>query len=190
MLRVGGKTIALAKSCNVDLTANTIDARVLSDAAPNKIVDSIAFSLTSDSIIGVNNGVSQQTFATLSEMMHAKEPVDVEFFLSANCWLALPTNDWQTGPQRSKGFAPYAGKALITRLSARGETQGYATMNITLEGVGELQPSDSAVLRARVEGTTLYLDGAVEVLNGAVVADGDIKVENGNLIINDGTANS
>ena len=81
-----------------------------------------------------------------------------------------------------KGFTPYAGTALIKSLSLTGEASGNAKINIQLGGQGELREVEYP-LTARVEGSTLVIDGPAEVERGELLVEGKVSVTDNTLNI-------
>lgn len=140
MIRVAGHTIALATNCSFEASLNTLDARTKADNGANDVPDDYTWSISSDSILGLNPGTEQHTYATLMRLFLQKNPVDVEVFLAAGADSAVPAGDWQPGASASRGFVPLAGIALIKSVSLKGGVGGKATIAVQLAGQGELKP--------------------------------------------------
>lgn len=140
MIRVAGHTIALATNCSFDASLNTLDARTKADNGANDVPDDYTWSISSDSILGLNPGTEQHTYATLMRLFLQKKPVDVEVFLASGIDNAVPADDWQPGASLSKGFEPYSGSALIKSISLKGGVGDKATIAVQLAGQGELKP--------------------------------------------------
>lgn len=140
MIRVAGHTIALATNCSFEASLNTLDGKTKADNGANDVPDDITWSISSDSILGLNPGTEQHTYASLMRLFLQKKPVDVEVFLAADADSTVPADDWQPGASLSKGFAPYSGIALIKALSLKGGVGGKATISVQLAGQGELKP--------------------------------------------------
>ena len=171
MIRIAGSTVALATSCTVDLTLQTINARTKSDKGAYEVGDYIAYSISCEALMGMNASTPlQQTQAKLAEIMLAKAVIDVEVMLAANARYALPGGDWIPGAMKMRGFQSYGGQALIKQLSMSGGVGEKAKLNIQLGGVGELHAIDEPALESRVEGSTLYVTGPVEVDGVALTA--------------------
>lgn len=175
MIRLGGHTIALSTNCTFDCTLNTLDGKTKQDNGANDIPDDITWSVSCESLLGMNAGTEQHTYATLMELFLAKQRVEVEVMLAGNTIGAVPLGDWKPGPYTSKGFTPYGGEALIKSLSLSGDTGNSAKISIQLSGQGELRKIDYQ-LTARVEGNTLILDGPVEVGRDGLLIEGDASV--------------
>lgn len=182
MLRVGGKTVALATSCALEETLETFDARTKDDEGAVDVPGAITGNLTTDSLLGMNKGPIQHTHATLSAAFREKQPVDVEVFLAANACDAVPDGDWTNGPVKSKGFVGYTGRALIKVLRLIGEVAGKAKLSVQLAVQGELQPALTPELESYVEGNTLYLKGNLEVVRGVLdLSDYELVVHDNTL---------
>ena len=183
MIRLGGHTIALSTSCALECTLNTLDARTKENyGAPVEVADYISWNISCESLLGLNQGTEQHTYATLMDLFLAKQRVEVEVMLAGDTIGAVPQGDWKPGPSAMKGFTPYGGEALIKSLSLTGEARGSAKIRIQLGGQGELRKIDYP-LTAHVDGNTLVLDGPVEVVNGELRADKGIEVINDTITI-------
>lgn len=164
MIRVGGATIALATSCTLDVTLQTLDARTKSDIGACEVGDYIAFSLSSESVVGKNEHVDiQHTQATLMALMVTKQPVYVEVMLAANSSQMVPGIDWQPGIMTRRGFRSYGGHALIKQIALNGAVGDKAKLTVQLSGQGELRPIAEPELISYVENGTLYVNGPAEV---------------------------
>lgn len=140
MIRVAGHTIALATNCSFEASLNTLDARTKADNGANDVPDDITWSITCDSLLGLNPGTEQHTYATLMRLFLQKNPVDIEVFLASGIDSAVPAGDWQPGASASRGFVPLAGSALIKSISLKGGVGDKATIAVQLAGQGELKP--------------------------------------------------
>lgn len=182
MLRLGGKTVALATSCALEETLETFDARTKDDEGAVDVPGAITGNLSTDALLGMNKEKIQHTYATLSAAFRAKQPIDVEVFLAANASEALPGNDWTNAPTKSKGFIGYTGKALIKSLRLNGEVASKAKISVQLGVQGELQPTITPSLESSVEGNTLNLEGNIEVVRGVLdLSDYEIIVSDNTL---------
>ena len=176
MLRVDGKTIALATDCMFEQNLETFDARTKDDGGASDVPGDITSTLSTDSLLGINEGKVQQTFATLESLFRAKRTIPFEVMLAADAADALLREDWAPGPARSKGFVGLSGEALITSLRLGGKTTGKATMSVQLRAQGELTPV-TPLLEASMDGDTLTIDGSVEVFRGVLdLGDFDLNV--------------
>lgn len=182
MIRLGGHTIALSTNCAFDCTLNTLDAKTKEDDGANEVPDDITWSISCDSLLGLNPGTEQHTYATLMDIFLAKRRVEVEVMLAANATLGVGSGDWQPGPYTAKGFMPYGGEALIKSVSLSGGVSDSAQIKIQLSGQGKLQKIRYE-LTARVEGTTLVVDGPAEVERGELLVEGNVSVTDNTLNI-------
>ena len=168
MLRLGGKTVALATSCALEESLETFDARTKDDEGAVDVPGAITGNLSTDALLGMNKKNIQHTYATLSAAFRAKQPIDVEVFLAANACDAVPDGDWTNAPVKSKGFVGYTGRALIKSLRLTGEVAGKAKLSVQLGVQGELQPVLTPELESNVVGYTLNLKGNIEVARGVL----------------------
>lgn len=182
MVKMNGQTVALATNCSFEASLNTIDARTKDDDGAYDIPDHITFTITTEHLMGAARGTGQQTYATLMERFIAKRPVDVELMIAGNAEGAIPEVDWSPGAMLARGFLPVGGAALIKSISVNGPLDGNATFSVALQGRGALVNRSDKVT-ARVENNTLIIDGPAEVINGILVADGELTVTNNTLKI-------
>lgn len=182
-LRLAGATIALATDCSIEDSLELIDARVKEDVGAHNEPGDITTTISSESLLGINAGTVQQTYAKLRTMMRLRQLVDVELFLAANAWEALALQDWARGPERTKGFEAVAGKAYIRSLRLAGGVQGKAKISVQLAVQGELVPMAPPQMTANVVGNALKLVGAAEVRRGVLYIDSDRTAIDGNTLI-------
>lgn len=168
MLRLGGKTVALATSCALEETLETFDARTKDDEGAVDAPGAITGNLTTDSLLGMNKENIQHTYATLSSLFRAKQPIDVEVFLAANAAESMPAAGWTNGPVKKKGFVGHTGRALIKSLRLSGEVAGKAKISVQLGVQGELSPTLQPELESSVAGNILDLKGNIEVSKGVL----------------------
>lgn len=182
MLRLGGRTVALATDCALEEALETFDARTKDDEGAVDIPGAITGTLSTEALLGMNKGKLQQTYATLREAFVARQPIDVEVFLAADAMNELKGADWVSGAVISKGFLPVAGKALIKSLRLGGGVAGKASISIQLGVQGELKTVPVPEFSAVVEGNTLRLTGSLEVVGGVLnMSDYDLNVNNNTL---------
>jgi len=146
MLFIGGKTVALAKSCNLSLTANTVDEKTKDSGNwPAPSVESFDWSVNCQSLVclavGANN--NQHSFDTLFAAWRAGSPVTVVVGIPAGASGQVPATGW-TAPTASGSTPSYTGNAIITSLSMDAATGDNATCTIDLQGVGALTKQDSS----------------------------------------------
>lgn len=162
MLRLGGKTVALATDCAFEGTIELFDARTKDDDGPIDECGIVSGTLSTESLLGINDGKTQHTFATLFACFQAREKIAFEVILAAGASGGLVAEDWHPGPTTSKGFVSFGGWALITSLRLNGGVSGKAKMSIQLKAQGAMTPLPAAEFSAEVIEGTLYLSGNVE----------------------------
>lgn len=139
MIRIAGRTIALATSCQLSMTANIDETKTKDDAVgPAGEFESLSWTMSSDNIVGVNEELTtiQYTHLELARIMHSGEKVVVEFSPVADYEGAVPSGDWTAGNTLAVGT--YSGKALIDNLSLTAPGEGDATLSVNFRGVGPL----------------------------------------------------
>ena len=175
MIRVDGRTIALATDCTFEATLNTLDARTKADVGTNEVADGYTWSIACNSLLGINPGTEQHTYATLMRLFRTGMRVTVEVFLAAGADGSVPVGDWQPGASSSRGFAPHIGEALIKSVSIKGGVNDNASISIQLGGQGELDETEQ-ILTSRVEGSTLIVEGPASVERGEILIDGELNI--------------
>lgn len=140
MLRVGGKTIALATSCSLNTTTQISDSRTKDDAnGPSGEFESVDWTASSDNIVGANDNVSNEVvYAQLLEMQLNGTIVELSMDLVLNAAGAIPTEGWAKETATNKAFVPYGGRALIESLNLSAPQEGNATVSINFKAVGSL----------------------------------------------------
>lgn len=136
MVTLGGKTVALATSCTINITramnsASSKDDGAWSESEPGDI----SWNVSSDSLFAADtsDGANQIAYDELFEQMVAGSEVVVAFGVVNNPSAAgLPANGWTL----SSGM--YTGSAYISDLSTSGAKNSPANISVQLTGVGEL----------------------------------------------------
>lgn len=141
MLRVNGKTIALATSCSLSTTTQVTDARTKDDATgPAGEFDFVDWNMNSENIVGANDGVTaEMVCAELLDLQLAGTKVEVEMLLVSNSTNAIPTAGWTADSGENKVFKPYKGLALIESANVNAPAEGNATVSVTFKAVGPLE---------------------------------------------------
>lgn len=139
MIFVDGKAIALATNHKISLTANVLEEYTKDDGdAPVGEADGYEWGMTSDSIVGDNDSVTnEQTVITLLDTMLAMEEVDVVSDAAAPTSGSVPATGWTEAGDAQQFFA-MSGKAYIESLSISAGATGFATSSVSLKGNGEL----------------------------------------------------
>lgn len=147
MLRVGGKTIALATSCTFNTTTQTLDARTKDDAVgPSVEIDYVDWTASSDNIVGKNENVTNEM--VYSELMQAQISgtiLEVSVDLVSGATGAIPTGGWQTESNANSGYVAYGGKAIIESVSMSAPKDGHATVSVNFKAAGPLAPVNNTV---------------------------------------------
>ena len=140
MIRIAGRTIALATNCQLQMSANITETRTKDDAiGPAGELDSLYWSMSSDNDVGVNEELDtiQYTHLELSRIMLAGEKITVEFTPVSDYEGAIPAEDW-AGVVDLTSVGCYSGLALIDSLSLSAPSEGDATLSVNFRGVGRL----------------------------------------------------
>lgn len=136
MLWIGGKVVALSKSCSVQLQANTQDGDTKDDgkwAAPE--VTGMSWNMNNESVDSADaNRSNDLVYADLFDKMVAGAPITVTF--------GVPSNAVDSGVPDAGWLAPasggYTGQAIITSLDRSGAKGSNASVTVSLQGVGSL----------------------------------------------------
>lgn len=138
MLFVGGKAIALATSCKLGVSSETIDTQSKDSGMwGEKGVKKLGWNCSSENCFSADTGING--YDELFAAFVAAEPVDIAFGIPANKSNAMPLNGW-TLPLR-----PYMGKAIITSLELNAPDGDKATFSVSLDGTGALaEPCEGA----------------------------------------------
>lgn len=162
MLFVGGKAIALATSCKLGVSAETIDTQSKDSGMwGEKGVKKLGWNCSSENCFSADADING--YDKLFALFVAAEPVDIAFGIPANKSNALPSNGW-TLP-----LSPYTGKAIITSLELNAPDGDKATFSVSLDGTGELKPSTAIVTCAIEDGSRYMLEHSKELTTGAFV---------------------
>lgn len=142
MLRVGGKTIALATSCSVTITTQIIDNRTKDDAnGPVGEFDFVDWSAISENVLGANEGVTaEMVYDELLSAQVTGTKLEVSMCLVLDPNGAIPTEGWQKDSTNNKVFKPYGGLALIESIALNAPATGEATVSVNFKAVGPLKP--------------------------------------------------
>lgn len=141
MLYIGGKSIAFATSHTLELSLDTREISTKDNGGKWSEVEAgiISWTMQSENLVG--NPGEGKGYDDLVDAMIARVPVDVVFGLEGDSTNfddgkldAVPTGGWK--PKANSGRK---GKALITSVSLNAPNAEYATMSISLTGVGALE---------------------------------------------------
>lgn len=139
MIFVDGNAIALATNHKISLTANVLEEYTKDDGdAPVGEADGYEWGMTSDSIVGDNDSVTnEQTVITLLDTMLAMEEVAVVSDAARPATGSLPKEGWTSADNALEFFA-MSGNAYIESLSISAGASGFATSSVSFKGNGEL----------------------------------------------------
>ena len=137
MLWIKGKVVALSTSCDIDLTANTVDSSTKDDGTWDASeIGSMGWSVTNESVDSVEKNRSKDyEYDQLFDFFVAGEPVDVTVGLPTNTSNEGVPDDGWTAP--TKGM--FQGQAVITNLKRTGSKGSNGTVSISLTGYGALK---------------------------------------------------
>ena len=137
MLWIGGKVIALSKTCKLNLTASTVDSETKDDGSwTAKEIASRGGTMSNESVYSADkNRTSDLVGKDLYKMFINDEPIEFSFGIAKNANKdGLPENGWE---------APTSdylkGKALITGLDYDGTKGNKAAITISLETYGKVE---------------------------------------------------
>lgn len=140
MLFMGGKSIAFATSHTLEISLDTREISTKDNGGKWSEVEAgiISWTMSSENLVG--NPGEGKGYDDLVDAMIARQPVDVVFALEGD------STDYDAGKLdavKSGGWSPKTGngrkgKALITSVSLNAPNGEYATMSISMTGVGEL----------------------------------------------------
>lgn len=138
MLFTNAKALALATSCKLTVSAETMDTQSKDSGIwTDKDIKSLSWSGSSDNAFSADKDVNG--YDTLFALMVSCALVDINFGIPANATkLGIPDAGW-TLPASS-----YAGKARITSLDLNAPDGDKATYTVNFEGAGPLQPSGAS----------------------------------------------
>lgn len=140
MLRVNGKTIALATSCSLTTTTQTQDARTKDDpTGPMAEFDFVDWSANSENMVGSNEGVTgQMLYDSLLALQLAGTVVKLSMELMKNSTGKVPDTDWLPETETNTAFSSYEGDALIESLNLNAPSEGQATVSVSFKPAGPL----------------------------------------------------
>lgn len=134
MLFVGGKALALATSCKLSISAETIDTQSKDSGIwTEKDIKKLSWNGSSENLFSADDKVSG--YDVLLDLMLKRKPIEAKFGIPANADSdEVPSSGW-TLPAAS-----YSGNVLITNLELNAPDGDKATFSATFEGTGKLSP--------------------------------------------------
>lgn len=138
MLFVGGKAIALATSCKIGISAETIDTQSKDSGIWNeKDIKKLGWNCSSENCFSADLDING--YDALFAMMVAAQPINVAFGIPVNKSTEMPESGWKLPA------SPYKGKALITSLELNAPDGDKATFSVSMDGTGELLKGDFSI---------------------------------------------
>lgn len=141
MIRIEGRTIALATNCQLSMNANIEETKTKDNAVgPAGEFESLSWTMSSNNIVGMNEGLDnlQVTHLELSRKMIAGEKLELEFTPVAEPNGSIPVEDWGSKEDTTGVIGVYTGVALIESLSLDAPAEGDAKLDVSFRGVGPL----------------------------------------------------
>lgn len=137
MLFVGGKALALATSCKLSISAETIDTQSKDSGIwTEKDIKKLSWNGSSENLFSADDKVNG--YDVLLDLMLKRKPIEAKFGIPANADSdEIPSSGW-TLPAAS-----YSGNVLITNLELNAPDGDKATFSATFEGTGKLNPRAS-----------------------------------------------
>jgi TP901-1 family phage major tail protein len=134
MLFVGGKALALATSCKLSISAETIDTQSKDSGIwTEKDIKKLSWNGSSENLFSADDKVNG--YDVLLDLMLKRKPIEAKFGIPANADSdEVPSSGW-TLPAAS-----YSGNVLITNLELNAPDGDKATFSATFEGTGKLKP--------------------------------------------------
>ena len=131
MLFVETKALALATSCKLGLSAETIDTQSKDSGIwTEKDIKKLSWNASS---------ADANSYDKLFALFIAHKPVTLNFGIIANADVnEMPADGWTLSP------GSYTGKAVITSLEANAPDGDKATFSISFEGTGPIKKATSA----------------------------------------------
>lgn len=132
MLFVEGEAIALATSCKLGLSAETIDTQSKDSGIwTEKDVKKLSWNASSENVFSADDKVN--SYDKLFELFLAHAPVTLKFGIVANPDVnEMPAEGW------TLAAGAYTGTAVITSLEANAPDGDKATLSISFEGTGPI----------------------------------------------------
>ncbi|MCS2248633.1 phage tail protein [Bacteroides fragilis] len=137
MLFVGGKALALATSCKLSISAETIDTQSKDSGIwTEKDIKKLSWNGSSENLFSADDKVNG--YDVLLDLMLKRKPIEAKFGIPANADSdEIPSSGW-TLPAAS-----YSGNVLITNPELNAPDGDKATFSATFEGTGKLNPRAS-----------------------------------------------
>ncbi|WP_373249925.1 phage tail tube protein [Bacteroides thetaiotaomicron] len=133
MLFAESKALALATSCKLGLSAETIDTQSKDSGIwTEKDIKKLSWNASSDNLFSAD--ADANSYDKLFALFIAHKPITLNFGIVANAnENEMPVAGWTLAP------GSYTGKAVITSLEANAPDGDKATFSISFEGTGPLK---------------------------------------------------
>lgn len=133
MLFVDNKALALATSCKLGLSAETIDTQSKDSGIwMKKDVKKLSWNASSDNLFSAD--AEANSYDKLFALFVAHKAITLNFGVISNAnENEMPSAGWALAP------GSYTGKAIITSLEANAPDGDKATYSISFEGTGPLK---------------------------------------------------
>lgn len=138
MVFLAGQPLALATNHTLSISPSILEDRTKDDGdAPVAEFDNYTWSLTTDSIIGINDENVELSIVAFIEAMLAMDSVSLVFDAASPAIGSLPNSGWSPS-NNAEDYPSTRGEAWIESISISSGSTGYATASITFKGKGKL----------------------------------------------------
>ena len=140
MIRVTGKTIALATSCSLNTTSQFTTEGTKDDAeGPHAEFDYMDWVLSSNNVVGCNDDVTAEIlYDELLTLQENGTTFEIEVTLVKDASGAIPAGGWVADTQSSKVFSPRKGDAFIDSINLDAPKEGNATLSVSFKAASKL----------------------------------------------------
>lgn len=137
MLFADGDALALATSCKLGLSAETIDTQSKDSGMwAEKDIKKLSWNASSENVFSADADVN--SYDKLFAMFIAHKSVTLKFGIVANPMNEMPADGW------ALSAGAYTGKAVITSLETNAPDGDKATLSISFDGTGPLTKEGGA----------------------------------------------
>lgn len=140
MLFVDSKAIALATSCKLSMSAETIDTQSKDSGIwTEKDIKKLSWNCSSENLFSADEAAN--SYDKLFAMMLARKPIAIKFGIPSNADAGeLPDGGWSL-----PASGAYSGNVLITSLELNAPDGDKATFSASFEGTGALAKDKAAM---------------------------------------------
>lgn len=142
MIRVGGKTIALATSCSLNVTSQFDETKTKDDPiGPGGEFKHAEWNVSTENLVGCDTNIqTQMVAAALLEAQLAGTLLDVEFRIMQDTEGGVPEGDWQPQGILASMIVPNVkGKAMVESFTNNAPNEGKATLSVSFKGMSRLE---------------------------------------------------